>query len=329
MIIEDARRKLYDTTFLLGRFRRRSAIRALAESPDPADTVILAEALNKKHPNSTAILGVLQRLSLERDADKVAAIWTAWGQAPQPALAAVLAQLGWPPARPVEVKIAREVLTVATDGAAPEVLQAVAVFARSLPVADETLNDAIYAAWVHSQSEALERLIAEQGRQPGSPALEALHALVTGNVERYTGLRDEDGSLLSQAFAMAPEPFRERIAWAVAGSPDRRLKEAYRRALSGGGLDDTQSVANLKLVGDEDGLFEKTRSLRLGAVLELCERWATHPGWPPGREQRAVVYRAVTALSHTGPVSGRARPRTAQGLGGYLRVLAPPAAVRC
>ena len=314
MIIEDARRKLYDTTFLLGRFRRRSAIRALAESPDPADTVVLAEALGKNHPNSTTILKALKALSPERDADKVAALWVAWVQAPQPVLAGVLARLGWPPARPIEVKTARDVLGVATTGTSSEVLQAVAVFVRSLPVADETLNDAIYAAWVRSQSEDLERLIAEQGRQPGNPALEALHALVAGQVERYTGLRDEDGSLLSQAFAMAPEPFRERIARTVAGSPDRRLKEAYRRALSGGGLDDAQSVTNLKLVGDEDGLFEKTRSLRLGAVLDLCERWATHPGRPSGREQGAVVDRAVTAYRTLGQFRVEPGPQLPKGL---------------
>jgi hypothetical protein len=313
-MIEDAKHKLYDTTFLLGRFRRWSAIRALAESPDPAGAVLLAEALSKQHPNSDEILGVLQRLSPERDADKVAALWTAWGQAPQPVLAGVLAQLGWPPARPVEMKTARDVLAVATDGATPEVLRVVAVFARSLPVADETLNDAIYVAWVRSQSEALERVIAEQGRQPSSPSLEALHALVTGHVERYTGLRDEDGSLLSQAFAMAPEPFRERIARAVAGSPDRRLKEAYRRALSGGGLDDARSVANLKLMGDENGLFEKTHSLRLGAVLDLCEHWATHPGRPSSPEQRTVIDRAVTAYRVLGQFQVEPGPELPKGL---------------
>ena len=314
MTIEDAKRKLYDTTFLLGRFRRRGAIRALAESPDPADAVLLTEALRKNHPNSAAITGVLQRLSPERDADKVAAFWVALGQAPHPALAGVLARLGWPPARPADVKTAREVLGVAAADALPEVLRAVVVFVRSLPVTDEALNDAIYAAWVRSQSEDLERLIAEQGRQPGSPALEALHALATGRIERYAALRDEDGSLLAQAFAMAPQPFKERIARAVAGSPDRRLKEAYRRALLGGGLDDAQSVASLKLVGDDDGLFEKTRALRLGTVLELCERWAASDSRPSRPEQRAVVDRAVTAWRALGKFQVEPGPELPKGL---------------
>lgn len=99
---------------------------------------------------------------------------------------------------------------------------------------------------------------------------------------------------------MAPEPFRERIARTVAGSPDRRLKETYRRALTGGGLDDAQNVANLKRVGDEEGLFEKLKSLRLGAALELCERWAGIADRPPRPEQRAAVDRAVTAYHSLG-----------------------------
>jgi hypothetical protein len=314
MTLEEAKRKLYDTTFLLGRFRRRAAIRELMEMSDPAGVLILAEALGGNHPNAKAILAMLRGLSPERDADKVVALWGAWAAQPQPALAGVLATLGWPPGRAVEAGTARAVLAAATDGAAPEILQAVTTLARALPVADETVNDAVYGAWLRSRSEALERLIAEQGRQPGSPALEALHALVTGQMERYAALRDEDGSLLSQAFAMAPEPFRERIARAVAGSPDRRLKDAYRQALVGGGVDDARSVDSLKRVGDEDGLFEKTKSLRLGAVLDLCERWTANPGRPSRPEQSVVVDRAVTAYRTLGKFQVEPGPELPKGL---------------
>ncbi|MCU0809176.1 MAG: hypothetical protein MUC53_15080 [Candidatus Contendobacter sp.] len=314
MTLEEAKRKLYDTTFLLGRFRRRAAIRELAEMPDPAGVLLLAKALGQPHPNSDEILGVFQRLSPEQDADKVMALWGMWGQAPQPALAGVLAKLGWPPGRLVEAKTVQDVLNAAAAGAAPEVSRAVVVLAQGLPVADEALNDAIHVAWVRSQSEALEQLITAQERQPGSPALEALHALVTGRLDRYATLRDEDGSLLAQAFAMAPPPFRERIARAVASSPDRRLKEAYRRALVGGGVDDAQSVASLKLVGDEDGLFEKTKSLRLGVVLDLCERWAGNDARPTHPEQCAVVDRAVTAYRSLGQFKVEPGPELPEGL---------------
>lgn len=74
MTLEEAKRKLYDTTFLLGRFRRRAAIRELAETSDPAGVAILAEALGRNHPNAKAIVTLLRGLSPERDADKLAAV---------------------------------------------------------------------------------------------------------------------------------------------------------------------------------------------------------------------------------------------------------------
>jgi len=314
MTIEDAKHRLYDTTPLLGRFRRYAAIQALAEFPDPTSTLLLAGALSQNHPNSDEIQRVLQRLSLDRDAEKVMALWSAWGQAPHPALAMVLTRLGWPPGRPVEMKTARDVFATATASALPDVLQTVVVFAKSLPVADEALNDAIYVAWIHSQSEELEQVITAQERQPGNPALEALHSLVTGRMDRYTTLQDEDGKLLAQAFTMAPSSFRNRIAQTVASSLDRHVKDAYRQALSDGRLDDTQAVATLKLVGDEDGLFEKTRSLSLGVVLDLCERWATSPGRPSRPKSRDVVNRAVTAFQALGQFQGDSSPSLPKGL---------------
>ncbi|CAK0767189.1 conserved hypothetical protein [Gammaproteobacteria bacterium] len=293
--IEEFSGGLYDTTFLLGRFRRRAAIRRLIVAPNSTDIVLLAEALARNHPDSAMIIDLLQRLTSDRDPDKVVALWIAWGQAPQPALATVLARLGWPASRSLEVKVARAMLMLASVGATPEILHTVAVLARSLPVNDEGWNDEIYATWVRSQSDEFERVINEQQRQPGSPTLEALHALVTGAIARYTALNDEDGAILAQAFLMAPPAFRDRMARTVANNPDRKLKEAYRRALSGGGMDDTRMIANLKLVGDEDGLFEKVRFLRLGAVLELCDYWANHPGRPSRPKLAEVVDRAVTA----------------------------------
>jgi hypothetical protein len=184
----------------------------------------------------------------------------------------------------VETKTRRDVLALAAEGAAQEILQAVAAFARALPVGDEAGNDAIYAAWVRSRSEAIGKLIAEQGRQPATPALEALHALVTGRLERYAALKDQDGTLLVQAFALAPEPFHARLAQSVAASPDRAIKDAYRRALTSGAVDPAQGVENLKLVGDEDGLFEQPRSLRLLEVLDLSSVGRSPP---PGARRTA------------------------------------------
>ncbi|MCM8626293.1 hypothetical protein [Accumulibacter sp.] len=290
-------------------------LKALVIAPDTEGALVLAEFLGKGHPNARDLSEALLQLSAERDAEKVRALWDAWARSPTAPVAAVLGRLGWPPSHAVDGRFARDVLGFATVDAAPQVRAAVAALARALPVADEATNDAIYGAWVRSQSADLEKLIAEQGRQPGSPALEALHALVTGRLERYAALDDEDGMLVVQAFAMAPEPFRERLARAVAASPDRRLKEAYRRALTGGsGVDAASSLDNLKRVGDEDGLFELARSLRLAEALDLCERWAASNARPSAPRQRAAVERALTAYRRLGDFKVEAGPELPEGL---------------
>lgn len=314
MGIETAKARLYDTAFIVGPFRRRGAIRELAEPTDPAGVIALAEALGKGHPNAGKIAGVLRQLSPERDAEKVRALWRDWAATPTPSLAGVLSDFRWPLGAAAEAKLVRDVLAAAKAGAAMDILKAVTVFAWTLPQRDEASNDQIYGAWIRSQSPLLERLISEQGRQPGSPALEALHALVTNRLDRYAALKDEDYGLFAQAFALAPKPFRERIAKAVAASPDRKLMEAYRFALTAGAVDVGTSVENLRAVGDQDGLFESTRSLRLGDVLELCEHWASTPGRPSGAQQRAAVDRAVAAFRSLGEFKVEPGPALPKGL---------------
>ncbi len=290
-------------------------LKGLAIAPDPQGALVLAEILGKSHPNAEQISEALLQLSAERDAEKVKALWLDWARSPTVPVAAVLARLGWPAGQGVDTKIARDILGVAQLDAAPELPRAVAAFARTLPVGDEAVNDAIYAAWVRAQSAELEKLIAEQGRQPGSPVLEALHALVTGRLERYAALNDGDAMLFVQAFALAPEAFRERVQRSVARSEDRHLALAYRRALSGSGSVDADSrLDNLKRVGDEDGLFEALRSLRLAEVLDLCERWAGSAARPTGTQQRAAVERAVTAWRGLGEFKVEPGPRLPDGL---------------
>ncbi len=295
MTTDEVRSRLYDTTLLVGVFRRRAAIKALVQMPDPSGVVALARALHEGHPERGRIRSVLRKLLPLRDNSKIAALWAQWAQAPDPELAKILSALGCPSGRTQDARFVRAVLAAATSAAAPEILQAVAVFARSLPVMDEASNDGIYAAWIRSQSTELEQLIHEQSRQASSPVLEALHALVTGRLERYLELNDSDGMLLVHAFHMAPEPFRESIARAIGASPDRGLLENYRRALSSGTADAASNVENLKLVGDEDGLFEVTRSLCLLDVIDLCERWSSSAGRPGGTQQRAAVEHALAA----------------------------------
>ena len=280
----------------------------------PASVVLMAEALGKGHPGGVRIDAILRQLSAEHDTGKVLALWGHWVQAPGAPVAAILAHLGWPGGCVAHARTVRDIFALANSGAATEILQAVAVFARSLPVADEGINDAIYGAWVRCRSDDLEQLIAAQQRQPGNPALEALHALVAGKPERYAALHDESGHLLIQAYAMAPEPLRERLARAVAASHDRSIKAAYREALAGSGADASSSVGNLKLVADEDGLFESCRALRLMQVLDLCERWAGIPARPSGASQRAAVDRAVAAYRRLKDIEAESGPTLPAGL---------------
>lgn len=283
--------------------------------PSGADAVVaLAEALGQDHPDAARIDTVLRQLSAARDPARVLALWEHWARTPTAPVAAVLAQLGWPPGQPAQPGTARDILAAASQDAAPEILEAATIFARSLPVADEAVNDAIYGAWMRSQSAGLERLIAKQERQPGNPAFEALHALVSGMPERYAALHDESGHLLIQAYAMAPEPMRERLARAVAASHDRRLKAAYREALAGSGAETARSVDNLKRVADEDGLFESCRSLRLIQVLDLCERWSGIAARPGGTSQRAAVNRAVAAYRRLQAIEPESSPALPSGM---------------
>ena len=314
MTADEAKHRLYDTTFLIGALRRRAAVKVLAEAPDSSGVIALAQALQEGHPEGGRIRIVLRRLSPLRDVKKIAALWAEWAQAPDPVLARILSALGWPPGATQDARFVRAVLAAATSAAAPEVLQAVAVLVRTLPVKDESLNDGIYAAWIRCQSAELEKLIDEQGRQASSPALEALHALVTGRLERYAELKDADGMLLVHAFGMAPESFRARIARTVGASSDRSLLENYRRALSSVTADAARNVENLKLVGDEDGLFEVTRSLRLLEVLDLCDRWSTSAGRPAGTQQRAAVERSLAAYRTLGSLKVEDSPPLPDGL---------------
>ena len=167
---EEARRKLYDDTFLLGRFRRRSAIRELSAATDAASVIVLAEALGKNHPDAARIDAALRQLSAARDPARVLALWEYWSRSPGIPLASILAHLGWPQGQTVQEKTACDILALARQGAATETLGAVTAFARSLPADAAESNDALLGAWLRTGSEELERIVTEQERKPASPA---------------------------------------------------------------------------------------------------------------------------------------------------------------
>ncbi len=281
---------------------------------DVSGLVAIGQALGAGGRDDTAVAALLRRLDVPGSEDRIEALWTRLALDPSPVLGAVLAKLGWPAGRPVPPTVARGVLGLAVEGADARVLDAVVVLARVLPSDDEAANDVLYGAWVRSQSDELEQLIVEQDRQCANPAFEALIALVTGRLERYSTLGDHDGAFLMQAFALAPEPFRRRLAQTVAASPDRAIKEAYRRALQSGGIEPAQAAENLKLVGDEDGLFEQTRHLSLIEVLSLCERWASIAARPTQPKYGAAVDEAVDIYRELGGLEPEPAPELPEGM---------------
>jgi hypothetical protein len=312
--MQEIKDRLYDKRFILGGFRRRKAIKTLAASGEISDLLLLAEALDRDHPDKGRLVAMLLRLDLENDAARITALWAFWAERPRPGLAKVLAALGWPPGVRPEIRLMRGVLGAATADAPEEVNQASAVFARVLPISDEAVNNEIYLAWVRSRSEAFEKLLADQKRLPGQPELEALYALVVGDTARYEQLKDESGELLALAFGMAPEAFQERMSRTVAASPSRRLKESYRVALLGGGLEESRKAESLKLVGDEDGLFELIKGMALGDALSLCERWAETGKRPNLPENAGVVERAVGFWKDLGRIEVTPGPALPEGM---------------
>lgn len=277
--------------------------------------------------DDSLIVTRLRQLDSSVDGETVEALWACLASQPSAALAAVVAELGWPPLRPVPAKLAHDLLGLAADDAEAEILAAATVLARALPPDDEALNDRLYGAWVRTQASELESLIIEQARQPATPALEALFALASGQLARYAALEDRNGDLLVEAFALAPETCRVRVARTIAASPDRLLKLAYRRALRSSAVDAVRSAENLALVGDEDGLFEQTRHLTLLQLLAVCERWATSKARPSQPRYRAAVERAVEAFRALGEVEGERGPELPDGmvdLFDYWRAEAPP-----
>lgn len=296
MRTEQAIRQI-SATGLLGGWRRRRAINALARLPCPANYLVLATTLNTGHPNAKLIASILKRLTASRDGEIIETIWRAWVENPKPALAIVLKHIGWPQGRQLDINFADSILALITkQPVAPEIIEAIECVAPALPVDNGIVNDSLYKAWAYSQSTILEHSINLRGHQPSNPMLETLYALVTGQLERYKALEDEEANLLTQAVHFAPVVLLERISNTIATSADPQLRYAYRMALSRANLNIIQHFTQLQLIGDEIGLFAQIATLRLGQVLELCERWANNTfDWSAYPSQQATLAQAMPA----------------------------------
>ncbi|KOR31523.1 hypothetical protein TI04_00205 [Achromatium sp. WMS2] len=281
---------------IFGNWRRQMAIRSLARKPCLETFMALAEALNSNHPNSRLIIEILEKIAPKHGEQDIEALWRFWSTNPHPNLAKVLAHIGWPESQPLDKRLAHKVLTLVNQDTSSNVINAVVCLAHFLPTNDATISDGLYSAWAYTQSQQLEQIITQQKHVPSSPALEALFALGTGNVQDYLALQDEDGSLFTQALRLATPKLLDCIAQVMLKNADLELRNSYRTALVRAGINSSQRFTYLKLIGDDRGLFEHIPHLRLQQVLELCEHWTQKPcDWATPASRHAVLQQAVTA----------------------------------
>ena len=91
MKFQNARQRLDDTTFLLGAFRRRAALKELRESPDPDAAETLVDAIDLKSASAEAAKGVLAAKSEPAWTDR---LWEIWAKRRRPWLGSLLEEGG-------------------------------------------------------------------------------------------------------------------------------------------------------------------------------------------------------------------------------------------
>lgn len=330
MNLDELKRDLFDTTFLLGGFRQRRALKSLAECPDAKAVDVLTEALVRGHSRSDSVRSVLLSLKPPADQPKIDRLWKLWLKDRQEPLGKLLVQLGvpgatddtqvvsmWKLGRPVTLQPEQRFVRAAmawvgdTD---PDIRRGLVKTVEQLPN-DEQLNNEIVEAWAKHESSELEGLISKQGRKPARTELEALFYLVTGQVKAYQGLQDEGGEYFLQAFLLASAAFRQRINETVVRSGNARLVEIYSKAMAGReGFDRQVYLDAVKKAGDEDRLFESLREMKLIESLELCQRWAETGELPKQDRRRQAAQRAVQAYRGLGQVTFEESPTPPAGL---------------
>lgn len=355
---------LFDDTFLIGAFRRRSALKWLLARQDATAVGILCEAVRRNHTATDRILGHLRGITSQ---DAVTALFQAWRKLGVESLGAVAVEralvtnsgstlaldreTAWLVAGHMEgnlaeaagayaerviaeqpgffcafiMKIGRQGRLERSRAAVPRVLALLAdedaevrsgaeEYLRSLPNRED-LNDLLVDEWIRTQNAFLQELVAEP-RLPSDPAKEALIHLVTGKVDGYRGLKDEGGALLSEALAMAAPQMRQAINETILNARDGALADAYRQAMAAGAeeADSEVGIRALIAAGNEDGLVEATRMMKLAEVLPLCRHWAKTGRRPTNEKYAEIVERAVAAQSNAPELEVEPAPELPDGL---------------
>ncbi len=312
MNLEEARQRLYSKTFLIGAWQRSSALKYLAHAPEIEAMDILAGALGN-HARSEEIRKILLA---ENDGRKIDRLWQIWAKSGNKPLGDILGAKGLLP-EDETVKTVALLKLGRVDGLQADragmkrvfdfikdldadVRAGVIRYAGGLPQTEDAA-DVVYGVWLRTGSDALMGVIGKRGLQPTSAALEALFYLVSGQVEKYSELKDREGQLFQEAYALASAAFRQKVNETVLKSGDSRLVDAYERALSHkDDFDREVYVGALKTAENEEGLFDAARFMELPGLLDLCRRWNAS-GWRPQDDRkRGVADRAVSALKRAG-----------------------------
>ncbi|RDD30124.1 hypothetical protein CR161_05045 [Prosthecochloris sp. ZM] len=261
-----AEKHLFSTTALVGRFLRNRAVERLFSGKSREAAVVLADALEKNHPEADAIFRRLLQLRHDREPVMHTALWNYWKS------------------HRFEELLKREHASASFQSDFLRALEA-------MPESDWG-NGLLFAIWSQLDRDEIADIIESGGRHAPALEMDALFGLVRSRPERYLNLEDPDYSIFEKAWLAASAAQRQRISLTVLNSQDPRLIAAYDHAVRD--QHDPQLVIEaLKLCGDHDLLFERLQGLQFNGALEVIAFWAESGVRPKNSSRAAIVEQAV------------------------------------
>jgi hypothetical protein len=305
--------------------KQGSALKGLLVSRDPGAAEVLVEAVDSGHRLSSKIKPALAAVT---DAGWIDRLCCLWAKQRQGWLGELVKAMKWTSSEPgvsvlcalksgLQKRLGTDSQTVtavlAHIGDEDEDLKAGAVaYAARLP--DEArCNDALYDMWFRTQSTELREVITGQQRLPSSVAKETLLRLSIGDADGYLALDDENGQIFREAWGLASDPLRQLLVGTVTKSGNSRLIDAYTKAL-GGELDPATELELRKTAGDEDGLLETCRTLKIFDLLDQCARWEETGTRPEDPSRKRAVENALVAWREVGEIEYDEAPELPEGL---------------
>lgn len=223
---DDVIEKLFDRTWMVGRFRRRKAARTIASWDDQiaAEPLVRAVVELQDLPVQRLALERLQQLSDPAAIDRVC---EAWADTRHPVLTALIKKQGWLALRSQEARILGLLargelgslfqtgpegvapLVAAVSDRDPQISEAASVVLRQLQRSD-ALDALVDMALEHEDLRALQA-IRDGGYGVADPATHTVLLLLSDQLSAYLA-HDPTGTHLAQAMLEAPLPRRQQLA---------------------------------------------------------------------------------------------------------------------